>query len=224
MAKSAGPLASIVGAHQDIDISQIVESAHNPNRQTKYIFSKLVESIRKHGFIQPIIVREKGDKYEVIGGAHRLRAAQSLKMAKLPAINLGKVGDAEAASMLIVLNETHGSADQDEMAALIQFINESGGEEALQVLPYTESELADLLDDDSGDEMDGADDDEAEEAPPDTKEAKIRPADVAALFELEGMRQSDLKLLCLAIRKWRQRTDPATPAWTRLMNVLKNDR
>ncbi len=53
------------------------ESSTNPRRTFEP--SKLVElahSLTMHGLIQPITVRPKGDRFEVVAGARRYRAAQ----------------------------------------------------------------------------------------------------------------------------------------------------
>jgi ParB family chromosome partitioning protein len=47
---------------------------------------ELVESIRERGIIQPLIVRKVGDKYELIAGERRWRAARELQLTEAPAI------------------------------------------------------------------------------------------------------------------------------------------
>lgn len=53
-----------------------------------YIFDdnemiELIESIRKNGLITPIIVRRKGDRYELISGHRRKRAFEYLGYAEI---------------------------------------------------------------------------------------------------------------------------------------------
>lgn len=48
--------------------------------------NELKESIRAHGIIQPIIVRESAQGYEIVAGERRLRAAQELGMKTIPVI------------------------------------------------------------------------------------------------------------------------------------------
>jgi len=47
---------------------------------------ELVESIRERGIIQPLIVRKVGEKYELIAGERRWRAASQLGLAEVPVI------------------------------------------------------------------------------------------------------------------------------------------
>ena len=47
---------------------------------------ELAQSIREHGIIQPIVVRKKGKKYEIVVGERRYRAAKLAKLEEIPAI------------------------------------------------------------------------------------------------------------------------------------------
>jgi ParB family chromosome partitioning protein len=47
---------------------------------------ELADSIREQGIVQPLIVRTRGDKYELIAGERRWRAAQLLGFADVPVI------------------------------------------------------------------------------------------------------------------------------------------
>jgi ParB family chromosome partitioning protein len=47
---------------------------------------ELVASIKEHGIIQPLIVRKRGDQYEIIAGERRWRAAQKAGLLEAPVI------------------------------------------------------------------------------------------------------------------------------------------
>jgi ParB family chromosome partitioning protein len=65
---------------------------------------ELAESIRHQGVIQPVVVRAKGDnKYELIAGERRWRAAQIVGIEKMPAI-IREVPDEIAIAMALVEN------------------------------------------------------------------------------------------------------------------------
>lgn len=49
-------------------------------------FAELVHSVREFGVLQPIVVRQKGDGYELIMGERRLRASKEAGLAKIPVI------------------------------------------------------------------------------------------------------------------------------------------
>jgi ParB family chromosome partitioning protein len=47
---------------------------------------ELADSIREQGIVQPLIVRDRGDHFEIIAGERRWRAAQLLNLAEVPII------------------------------------------------------------------------------------------------------------------------------------------
>ena len=47
---------------------------------------ELKESIKKHGIIQPIVVRKMADGYELVAGERRLKAAKEIGIKRIPAI------------------------------------------------------------------------------------------------------------------------------------------
>ena len=70
-----------------LNISEIIPGKFQPRE----VFDpdklkELVLSIKEKGVIQPVIVRPKGDGYELIAGERRLRAAKELGIAQVPAI------------------------------------------------------------------------------------------------------------------------------------------
>ncbi|HJU84777.1 MAG TPA: ParB/RepB/Spo0J family partition protein, partial [Holophagaceae bacterium] len=64
----------------------------NPNRQQPRTYfdeqaiHDLSESLKQHGMMQPIVVRKVGDKYEIIAGERRWRAAKKAGLAMVPVI------------------------------------------------------------------------------------------------------------------------------------------
>ena len=90
---------------EEIAVNQII-----PNRfQPRQIFAQekideLADTIKDHGLLQPIILREyEPRKYEIIAGERRFRAIQTLKWEKVPAI-VRTMSDTEAASMAVIEN------------------------------------------------------------------------------------------------------------------------
>jgi len=76
-----------VGAQDEIDINLI-----DPNpRQPRTIFDQdalqeLVASIKEIGILQPPVVRKSGNRYELIMGERRLRAAKLAGLSRIPVI------------------------------------------------------------------------------------------------------------------------------------------
>ena len=66
-------------------LSEIVPSPLQPRKNfTDNALDELVESIREHGVIQPLIVRRVGDKLELIAGERRWLAARSAGLELVP--------------------------------------------------------------------------------------------------------------------------------------------
>lgn len=72
----------------EIEISRISVNPYQP-RETfnDEKFQELLNSVRVHGVLQPIVVRSKGEgEYELVAGERRLRAATAAGLAKIPVV------------------------------------------------------------------------------------------------------------------------------------------
>jgi len=104
-----------------VAIAHVAPNPWNPNRQDEATYQNQLASIQRYGFIQPIVVRELApDKYQVIDGEHRLRAANELKMSRIPIWNLGKKSDADAKMLTEVFIHLRGNPDLELEAKLIR--------------------------------------------------------------------------------------------------------
>ena len=71
----------------EVDIDQLNPNLYQPRQDfDQGKMDELKESIKTHGIIQPIIVRESTQGYEVVAGERRLKAAKELGMKKIPVI------------------------------------------------------------------------------------------------------------------------------------------
>lgn len=64
---------------------------------------ELCQTIRTHGLIQPIVVRVRNSRYELIAGERRWRAAKKLGMDRIPAI-IKEYNDTQTASIALIEN------------------------------------------------------------------------------------------------------------------------
>jgi ParB family transcriptional regulator, chromosome partitioning protein len=72
---------------QQVDLASIVPSPLQPRKDfAREALAELVESIRQHGIIQPLVVRNVRGKHELIAGERRWRAAQEAGLAQVPVI------------------------------------------------------------------------------------------------------------------------------------------
>lgn len=71
----------------EVDIALLLANPHQPRKAfCQAALDELAASIKEHGILQPILVYKKLDKYIIIAGERRFRAAQSLGMTKIPII------------------------------------------------------------------------------------------------------------------------------------------
>ena len=72
---------------QQVDLTSIVPSPLQPRKDfARDALAELVESIRQHGIIQPLVVRDVDGRHELIAGERRWRAAQEAGLTQVPVI------------------------------------------------------------------------------------------------------------------------------------------
>ncbi|WP_333788453.1 nucleoid occlusion protein [Lactobacillus acetotolerans] len=89
---------------QDIELAKIKANPNQPRREfSDASIRELASTLDKDGLLQPIVVREKDDGYEIIAGERRYRAAQRLDWETIPAI-VNNMNDDQAASLALIEN------------------------------------------------------------------------------------------------------------------------
>lgn len=89
---------------QDLELDKITPNRYQPRRTfSDESIQELAQTIDEEGLLQPIIVREDGDGYEIIAGERRFRAVKSLGWEKIPAI-VNNMDDDKAASLAVIEN------------------------------------------------------------------------------------------------------------------------
>lgn len=103
-----------------------------PNRfQPRTIFDderieELAQTIRTHGIIQPIVVRQREGKYEIIAGERRFRAVTLLGWETIPAI-IKEFNDSQTASVALIENlQREGLTAVEEAVAYQKLIELHG--------------------------------------------------------------------------------------------------
>ncbi|WP_116060970.1 MULTISPECIES: nucleoid occlusion protein [Cohnella] len=89
---------------KNISVHDIVPSPYQP----RTVFDderidELCQTIKTHGVIQPIVVRVRDGKHEIIAGERRWRAVTKLGMDTIPAI-IREINDSQAASVALIEN------------------------------------------------------------------------------------------------------------------------
>jgi ParB family chromosome partitioning protein len=71
----------------EVDLNLIVPGPMQPRSHfDEASLQSLAESIRSHGIVQPLLVRRRGDGYELIAGERRWRAAKLAGLARVPIV------------------------------------------------------------------------------------------------------------------------------------------
>jgi ParB family chromosome partitioning protein len=100
-ASAAQPMAH---GYREIPIKDLVANPYQPRREIdpKHV-EELAKSIKSEGLLQPIVVRTKDGKFELIAGERRLRAYQHLGLKDIPA-RIIEASDASSAALALIEN------------------------------------------------------------------------------------------------------------------------
>ena len=110
------PTPEVLAQATLIPISKIKPNTYQPRTHfDKEELTSLTESIRRDGVLMPILIRPKGDGYELIAGERRWRASQAAKLKDIPAV-VRKVDDLQALELAIVENEQRNDLTAVESA------------------------------------------------------------------------------------------------------------
>lgn len=101
----------------EIDVSLIDVNPDQPRK----VFNEeeiqgLAESIKENGLINPITLREKDGKYQIISGERRFRAFKFLNRDKVPALVLENIADSKMLELTLVENIQRADLNAIEVA------------------------------------------------------------------------------------------------------------
>jgi ParB family chromosome partitioning protein len=98
------PIAEKGETVQSVTLAQVAPSPFQPRKHfSENQLTELVESIKEVGIIQPLIVRKVADKFELIAGERRWRAAQRAGLTEVPVI-VRSASDREVLELALVEN------------------------------------------------------------------------------------------------------------------------
>ena len=106
-----------------ISVKDIVPSPYQPRTVfDEERIDELSQTIKTHGVIQPIVVRVRNGKFEIIAGERRWRAVKKLGLDTIPAI-IREFNDSQAASIALIENlQREGLTSIEEAIAYQQLI------------------------------------------------------------------------------------------------------
>lgn len=139
----AGPEdLSLTGAPSGERILQLAADSIVPNRfQPRRDFNEdklqeLAKSIKEHGVVQPIVVRQDKNKYEIVAGERRWRACRLLGMETIPAV-VKEYSNKELTEIALIENIQRQDLNVLEEASAYQLL--------IREFSFTQEELAQKL-------------------------------------------------------------------------------
>jgi len=89
----------------EIPISQIQPNPYQPRKTfNEASIEELARSVRQHGIVQPLVVTRAGDKYKLIAGERRFRAAQKAGLTTVPALIKELMQEGDALQIALIEN------------------------------------------------------------------------------------------------------------------------
>lgn len=74
-------------SQRELPVGSLAPNRHQPRTYfDEHALEELAESLRQHGMVQPIVARKVGDKFEIIAGERRWRAARKAGLAMVPVV------------------------------------------------------------------------------------------------------------------------------------------
>jgi ParB family chromosome partitioning protein len=162
-----------------VAVDLIDPNPFQPRRQFDSVeIAALADSLRQHGMIQPVLVRAVGDRYQLIAGERRLRAAVEAQLHEIPA-RVMDLDDQRVSELAMVENLQREDLNALEKAAAFRdYLARYGGtqEELASRLGLDRSTVSNLI--------------RLLELPEDVQDAlrskKLTPGHARALLGLEG--------------------------------------
>jgi len=112
------------GPTTEIDVSLLSPNPYQPRREVSgEAFDELVASVRRHGILQPIIVRRSASGYEIVAGERRWKAAQAAGITTLPAV-VRDLPDREMLELALIENLRREDLDPIERATAYRRLGE----------------------------------------------------------------------------------------------------
>ncbi len=120
------PAPSARSAPGEIPVDRIDPNPEQPRRRfDASALASLSDSIEQHGVLQPIVVRRVGDRYQLVVGERRWRAARAAGLAAIPAV-VADVDDRDRLEVALVENVQRRDLNPIELAHAFRVLVDSG--------------------------------------------------------------------------------------------------
>ena len=121
---ATGPPDVVGGGVQDVEIDRITPNAFQPRDHfVADRLDELAQSNRENGIIQPIVVRRRGEEFQIVAGERRWRAAQLAGLKRVPVV-IKDVADEKLLQVALVENIQRADLSPMEMAKAFKLLLE----------------------------------------------------------------------------------------------------
>ncbi|MDY6820056.1 MAG: ParB/RepB/Spo0J family partition protein [Deferribacterota bacterium] len=121
-----------------LNIDEIVPNCEQPRKSyDEESLTELAESIKEHGIIQPIIVTKVDNKYKIIAGERRFRAAKKINLKQIPAIIKNIDRDGKILELSLIENIQREDLNTVDLARAYKFL--------INRCSYTQEELSKVI-------------------------------------------------------------------------------
>ena len=112
----------------EIPISQIQPNPYQPRKTfNEASIEELARSVRQHGIVQPLVVTRHGDRFKLIAGERRFRAAQRAGLSTVPVVVKEMMGEGDALQIALIENIQREDLNPIEEAQAYHQLHEEFG-------------------------------------------------------------------------------------------------
>ena len=105
------------------NIDGIALAKYNPRKMSKDAHASLVASIKRFGFVDPVIVNNRTGV--LVGGHQRINAAKELGLVKIPVVSVD-LDEVDEKALNVALNKISGEWDMDALRQVIDDVLKNG--------------------------------------------------------------------------------------------------
>ena len=110
-----------------ISIDKIIANQNQPRKNfDEEALDELTASVKEYGILNPLIVQMEGDKYKIVAGERRLRAARKAGLTEVP-VTIRNYTDQLAAEISIIENVQRADLNPMEEAMAYQMLSQDYG-------------------------------------------------------------------------------------------------
>jgi site-specific DNA-methyltransferase (adenine-specific) len=180
---------------EQIEIEKLLPYARNSRTHSDEQTAQIAASIMEFGFTNPVLIDNEN---QIIAGHGRLLAARKLQLKEVPCIRLGYLTETQKKAYVIADNKLALNSGWDEEMLALEIAELKDEDFDIDLLGFSDDELADLADQIT-EEVDGLTDEDEAPAVPD--EAKTKPGDIYVMGKHRLMcgdstSQTDMEKLC----------------------------